>query len=127
MATAKDIRVVLIKLADRLHNMRTLEHLSEDRQKRIASETFDIYAPLSHRLGINWVTTELEDLSFKFLNPGEYKKLSRQISKGKKVWEAHVEEAQAILTSKISEFDLNPEISGRFKHIFGIYRRKLAF
>ena len=97
LATAKDIRVVLIKLADRLHNMRTLEHLREDKQKRIASETFDIYAPLSHRLGINWVTNELEDLSFKFLHPDEYKTLSKQITKQRKAWEAHVEEAKVIL------------------------------
>lgn len=123
LATAKDIRVVLIKLADRLHNMRTLEHLSEDKQKRIASETFDIYAPLSHRLGINWVTNELEDLSFKFLNPEEYKKLSKQITKQRKAWEAHVEEAKVILIEKLSDFDLTPEITGRFKHIYGIYRK----
>jgi len=123
LATAKDIRVVLVKLADRLHNMRTLEHLSADRQKRIASETFDIYAPMSHRLGINWVTTELEDLSFKYLNPEEYQALSKQIAKKRKAWEAHVEDAKAILAEKLLEFDLNPEITGRFKHIYGIYRK----
>ena len=123
LATAKDIRVVLIKLADRLHNMRTLEHLSPDKQKRISSETFDIYAPMSHRLGINWVTTELEDLSFRYLNPDEYKKISKQIAKKRKAWEAHVEEAKVILTEKLSEFDLSPEITGRFKHIYGIYRK----
>ncbi len=123
LATAKDIRVVLIKLADRLHNMRTLEHLREDKQKRIASETFDIYAPLSHRLGINWVTNELEDLSFKFLNPDEYKQLSKQITKQRKAWEAHVKEAKVILIEKLSDFDLTPEITGRFKHIYGIYRK----
>ena len=123
LATAKDIRVVLIKLADRLHNMRTLEHLSPDKQKRISSETFDIYAPMSHRLGINWVTTELEDLSFRYLNPDEYKNLSKQIAKKRKAWEAHVEEAKVILTEKLSEFDLSPEIAGRFKHIYGIYRK----
>ena len=123
LATAKDIRVVLIKLADRLHNMRTLEHLSADRKKRIASETFDIYAPMSHRLGINWVTTELEDLSFKYLNPDEYKILSKQVAKKRKAWEAHVEDAKVILAEKLSEFDLSPEITGRFKHIYGIYRK----
>jgi len=123
LATAKDIRVVLIKLADRLHNMRTLEHLSVDSQKRIASETFDIYAPMSHRLGINWVTTELEDLSFKYLNPDEYTIISKQITKKRKAWEAHVEDAKAILAEKLTEFDLNPEITGRFKHIYGIYRK----
>ncbi|TFG77553.1 MAG: bifunctional (p)ppGpp synthetase/guanosine-3',5'-bis(diphosphate) 3'-pyrophosphohydrolase [Thermodesulfobacteriales bacterium] len=123
LATAKDIRVVLVKLADRLHNMRTLEHLSADRQKRIASETFDIYAPMSHRLGINWVTTELEDLSFRYLNPDEYKILSEQIAKKRKAWEAHVEDSRVILAEKLSEFDLSPEITGRFKHIYGIYRK----
>ncbi len=123
LATAKDIRVVLVKLADRLHNMRTLEPLSADRQKRIASETFDIYAPMSHRLGINWVTTELEDLSFKYLNPDEYKILSKQVAKKRKAWEAHVEDAKVILAEKLSEFDLSPEITGRFKHIYGIYRK----
>ncbi len=123
LATAKDIRVVLIKLADRLHNMRTLEHLSSDRQKRIARETFEIYAPMAHRLGINWVTTELEDLSFKYLNPEEYQKISDQIDKKREAWENHVEEAKAILTEKLSEFDLSPEITGRFKHAYGIYRK----
>jgi guanosine-3',5'-bis(diphosphate) 3'-pyrophosphohydrolase len=123
LATAKDIRVVLVKLADRLHNMRTLEHLSADRQKRIASETFDIYVPMSHRLGINWVTTELEDLSFRYLNPDEYKILSEQIAKKRKAWEAHVEDSKVILAEKLSEFDLSPEITGRFKHIYGIYRK----
>ncbi|MEM7008195.1 MAG: bifunctional (p)ppGpp synthetase/guanosine-3',5'-bis(diphosphate) 3'-pyrophosphohydrolase [Thermodesulfobacteriota bacterium] len=123
LATAKDIRVVLIKLADRLHNMRTLEHLAKDKQKRIASETFDIYAPLAHRLGINWVTTELEDLSFRFLNAEEYNSISKQITKKRKSWEAHVEEAKVILIEKLSEFDLTPEIAGRFKHIYGIHRK----
>jgi GTP pyrophosphokinase len=123
LATAKDIRVVLIKLADRLHNMRTLEHLSGEKQRRIASETFDIYAPMSHRLGINWITTELEDLSFKYLNPDEYEKLAKHIAKKKKAWEAHVEETKIIIAEKLSEFDLSPEIQGRFKHIYGIYRK----
>lgn len=123
LATAKDIRVVLIKLADRLHNMRTLEHLAPDKQKRIASETFDIYAPMSHRLGINWVTTELEDLSFKYLEPDEFNKLSKQIEQKRKAWEAHVEDAKVILAEKLLEYDLNPEITGRFKHIYGVYRK----
>ena len=102
LATAKDIRVVLIKLADRLHNMRTLEHLSSDKQKRIARETFDIYAPMAHRLGINWVTTELEDLSFKYLNPEEYQKISDQIDKKREAWETHVEEAKVLKSQAVS-------------------------
>ena len=123
LATAKDIRVVLVKLADRLHNMRTLEHLEPDRQKRIAKETFDIYAPLAHRLGINWVTNELEDLSFKFLNPDEYQNLSKRITDKRKEWEVHVDEIKNIISKKLLEFDINAEVTGRFKHVYGIYRK----
>ncbi|MCL4243659.1 MAG: bifunctional (p)ppGpp synthetase/guanosine-3',5'-bis(diphosphate) 3'-pyrophosphohydrolase [Candidatus Dadabacteria bacterium] len=123
LATAKDIRVVLIKLADRLHNMRTLEYLPEDRQKSIAKETFDIYAPLAHRLGMSWVTQELEDLSFKFLNPGEYQKLAKLIADRKEEWEQHVDEIKALIGNKLAEFDIHAEVTGRFKHIYGIYRK----
>lgn len=123
LATAKDIRVVLVKLADRLHNMRTLEHLEPDRRKRIAKETFDIYAPLAHRLGINWVTNELEDLSFKFLNADEYQNLSKRISDKRKEWEVHVDEIKNIIGKKLLEFDINAEVTGRFKHIYGIYSK----
>jgi guanosine-3',5'-bis(diphosphate) 3'-pyrophosphohydrolase len=123
LATAKDIRVVLVKLADRLHNMRTLEYLSEDRRKRIAKETFEIYAPLAHRLGIYWMRTELEDLSFRFLNPEEYEKLSKLIAKKKKEWGKYVEEVKSILSKKLMEFGIKAEITGRFKHIYGIYKK----
>lgn len=123
LATAKDIRVVLIKLADRLHNMRTLEHLPEARRKSIAKETFDIYAPLAHRLGINWLANELEDLSFKFLNPEEYERLSASIEERKKEWSAHVDEIKKIINGKLEEFDINAEVTGRFKHVYGIYRK----
>src|SRR5579884_501903 len=123
LATAKDIRVVLVKLADRLHNMRTLEHLPEERRKRIAKETFEIYAPLAHRLGIYWMRTELEDLSFRFLNPEEYENLSKLIAKKKKEWEKYVEEVKAILGEKLMEFGIKAEITGRFKHIYGIYNK----
>ncbi len=123
LATAKDIRVVLVKLADRLHNMRTLQHLSESRQKRIAKETFDIYAPLAHRLGINWVANELEDLSFKFLNPDEYERLSKLITERRQEWEKHVDDIKNIIDKKLLEFDINADVTGRFKHIYGIYRK----
>jgi len=123
LATAKDIRVVLIKLADRLHNMRTLEHLSEDRQKRIAMETFDIYAPLSHRLGINWVTNDLEDLSFSYINREEFERLSNLIAERKTEWGKHVDEIRTIIENKLMEFDISSEVTGRFKHIYGIYRK----
>lgn len=123
LATAKDIRVVLIKLADRLHNMRTLQHLSEERRKRIATETFEIYSPLAHRLGIDWVRTELDDLSFRFLNPEEYEMISKRVAKKKKEWEKYVEEVKSILDAKLTEFAIKAEITGRFKHIYGIHNK----
>lgn len=123
LATAKDIRVVLIKLADRLHNMRTLEHLPDDRRKRIAKETFEIYAPLAHRLGIYWVRTELEDLSFRFLNPEEFKVLSNLIEKKRREWEKYVNEVKNILNKILEEFGIKAEITGRIKHIYGIYNK----
>lgn len=123
LATAKDIRVVLIKLADRLHNMRTLEYLSEERRRRIAKETQEIYAPLAHRLGIFWIGTELEDLSFRFLNPEEYQSLSNVMAKKKKDWERYVDEVKVMLGRQLEEFGVNAEITGRFKHIYGIYKK----
>lgn len=123
LATAKDIRVVLIKLADRLHNMRTLQHLSEERRKRIATETFEIYSPLAHRLGIDWVRTELDDLSFRFLNPEEYEMISKRVARKKKEWEKYVEEVKSILDAKLTEFAIKAEITGRFKHIYGIHSK----
>jgi len=123
LATAKDIRVVLIKLADRLHNMRTLQHLSEDRRKRIAKETFEIYSPLAHRLGIDWVRTELDDLSFRFLNPAEYDLISKRVVKKRKEWEKYVDEVKNILGSKLTEFGIKAEIKGRFKSVFGIFSK----
>jgi GTP diphosphokinase / guanosine-3',5'-bis(diphosphate) 3'-diphosphatase len=126
LATAKDVRVILVKLADRLHNMRTLEHLPEERRRRIAKETFEIYAPLAHRLGIYWMRTELEDLSFRFLNPEEYGNLLRLIAKKKKEWEKYVDEVKSILGKKLTEFGIKAEITGRFKHIYGIYSKMQA-
>ncbi len=123
LATAKDIRVVLVKLADRLHNMRTLEYLPEDRQKRISKETLEIYSPLAHRLGIYWMRTELEDLSFRFLNPEEYENISKLIAKKKKEWEKYVESVKGILEKQLIEFGIKAEITGRFKHVYAIYNK----
>ncbi len=103
LATAKDMRVVLIKLADRLHNMRTLAYLPEERQRRIANETLEIYAPLAHRLGIHWIRTELEDLSFRFMFPEKYEILSRLIAKREKEEEGYIEEVKKILRQKLRE------------------------
>ena len=125
LATAKDIRVILVKLADRLHNMRTLEHLQSDKQQRISKETFDIYAPLAHRLGIYWLRTELEDLSFKYLKSEEYKKIYSLIQKKKKEWDKYIEEVKSLLYTKLEESNIESEISGRMKHAFGIYNKMI--
>jgi len=100
LATAEDIRVVLIKLADRLHNMRTLQYLPEEKQKRIAVETMEIYAPLAHRLGMNWISVELEDLAFKFSEPGEYERISQTVSTKKKIGKSTRLKSSRLLTPR---------------------------
>jgi guanosine-3',5'-bis(diphosphate) 3'-pyrophosphohydrolase len=123
LAMADDIRVILIKLADRLHNMRTLEFQPEPKQRSIARETMDIYAPIANRLGISWVKVELEDLSFRYLNPETYFELVRKISLKKQEREAFVDEAKAIILEKLAEHAIDGEVSGRSKHLFSIYRK----
>ena len=123
LATAKDIRVVLIKLADRLHNMRTLKYLPEERRMRISQETMDIYAPLAHRLGINWINTELEDLAFQFSNPKDYRKVTKLVSSKKKEWRSYLNEVKNTITTRLSELNIDAEVTGRFKHNYGIYRK----
>lgn len=126
LATAKDIRVVLVKLADRLHNMRTLKHLTTEQQRRISNETIEIYAPLAHRLGINWISTELEDLSFKYSDPKEYSRLSKLVSKKRKEWKNYVKEVKSLLQKKMKEIGVKSEITGRFKHVYGIHNKMNA-
>ncbi|RII31301.1 MAG: GTP pyrophosphokinase [Geobacter sp.] len=123
LAMANDIRVILVKLADRLHNMRTLEFQPEPKQRSIARETMDIYAPIANRLGISWVKVELEDLSFRYLNPEIYFDLVRKISLKKQEREAFVEEAKAIITAKLATQGIPGEVSGRSKHLYSIYRK----
>ncbi|MCY4263030.1 MAG: bifunctional (p)ppGpp synthetase/guanosine-3',5'-bis(diphosphate) 3'-pyrophosphohydrolase [Candidatus Dadabacteria bacterium] len=123
LATAEDIRVVLIKLADRLHNMRTLEYLTEERRRRIAIETMEIYAPLAHRLGMNWISVELEDLAFKFSKPSEYERISKNVSAKKKDWEKYTAEIVSLITAKMEEFEICGDVSWRFKHLYGIYSK----
>lgn len=123
LAMAKDIRVILIKLADRLHNMRTIKYLDKSRIMNVSEETISIYAPLAHRLGINWMYTELEDLSFKCLNPYDYRKVHRFVSSKKKEWETYLNEVKSRLTDKLSEGQMEAEVTGRFKHNYGIYRK----
>ncbi|MEI6209160.1 MAG: bifunctional (p)ppGpp synthetase/guanosine-3',5'-bis(diphosphate) 3'-pyrophosphohydrolase [Desulfuromonadales bacterium] len=123
LAMAVDIRVILVKLADRLHNMRTLEFQPEPKQRSIARETMDIYAPIANRLGISWVKVELEDLSFRYLHPEIYFDLVKKISLKKNEREAFVDEAKAIIFEKLSFYGINCEISGRSKHLYSIYRK----
>ena len=123
LAMAIDIRVILVKLADRLHNMRTLEFQDEVKQRRIARETMDIYAPIANRLGISWVKVELEDLSFRYLHPEIYFDLVKKISQKKQEREAFVEEAKAIITEKLNFYGIHGEVSGRSKHLYSIYRK----
>jgi len=123
VAMTRDLRVILVKLADRLHNMRTLTFLREEKQKRIARETLEIYAPLAHRLGINWIKTELEDLSFKFLYPEEYRALAERISKTRREREAYIERVIAALRSELAGHSVAAEVTGRPKHLWSIRQK----
>ncbi len=123
LAMSEDVRVILIKFADRLHNMRTLEHLPENKQQRIAAETLEIYAPLANRLGIGWLRTELEDLSFRFLMPDLYEELARKVAKRKEEQEGYIREVMEIVTGKLKEEGLPGRVSGRVKHYYGIYQK----
>jgi len=121
LAMVKDIRVILVKLADRLHNMRTLEYHKPEKQQRIASETLEIYAPIANRLGIDWMKSELEDTSFKYIMPEAYTSLERQIAKSEKERNRYIEEVKQLLKKKLAENDIFAEISGRPKHIYSIF------
>ena len=123
LATSKDIRVILIKLADRYHNMQTLKFLSADKQVEIARETLDIYAPLAHRLGIEWLKGELEDLSFKYLKPVEYRLISDAIARKKRERDAYTAEVKELLRKRLEQFSLKCEVSGRAKRLYSIYRK----
>jgi len=123
LAMARDIRVILIKLADRTHNMRTLGHLPPERQVDIAQETLDIYAPLAHRLGIYWIKSELEDNALRFLHPEVYYQLKRSVAKKRAERERYIKEVQAILGKRLTEGGLEAEVSGRPKHFYSIYQK----
>lgn len=123
LAMAKDVRVVVIKLADRLHNMRTLRYMRSDKQKRIAQETLEIFAPLAHRLGIFNIKWELEDLSFRYLEPDKYYDLVDQMKQKRHVREEIINEAIGVLRKALDEAHIHCEINGRPKHFYSIYKK----
>ena len=123
LSMADDIRVVLIKLADRLHNMRTLEHLHEAKQQQIAQETIEIYAPLANRLGIGWMKNELEDLCLKSLKPDVYANLTLRVVKRDEERQQYVQEVIQVVKRALADAGLTGEVHGRPKHLYGIYQK----
>ena len=121
VAMASDMRVILIKLADRLHNMRTIEYLGKQKQVQKARETLEVYAPLAHRLGIHTLKWELEDLSFQVLHPRKYSEIKAVVNEQRSDREAHVREAAALLKAELDKLDIPADISGRAKHFYSIY------
>ena len=123
LAMSADIRIILVKLADRVHNMRTLEFQTEPRRSSIALETLELYAPLANRLGINWIRMELEDLAFKYLYPEPYNDLVQRIDKRKEERDKYTQEVKGIILREMANFGLKGEVEGRAKHYFSIYRK----
>lgn len=126
LAMADDIRVILIKLCDRLHNMRTLKYQTEDKQIRIAQETLDIYAPIANRLGINWIKNELEDIAFMYLFPHEYREIANKVTRKKEEQGEYVEKVKEIILKRMAEAHINCEVEGRHKHFYGIYHKMMV-
>ena len=123
VAMAADIRVVIIKLADRLHNMRTLKALQPEKQLRIAQETMDIYAPLAHRLGIYQLRWELEDLAFRYLQPDKYKEIARLVAARRATRERYIEKVSQILREELDKAGVKAEVTGRPKSLYSVYRK----
>ncbi len=126
LAMADDIRVILIKLCDRVHNMRTLQFQKEDKQVRIAQETVDIYAPIANRLGIYWIKNELEDIAFMYLFPHEYREIAGQVARKKEEREEYIGTIKDIIREKMILAQLSCTVSGRHKNFSGIYQKMMA-
>jgi GTP pyrophosphokinase len=123
LAMVDDIRVILIKLADRLHNMRTLEHLPPDRQQKIASETLEIYAPIAHRLGMGKIRGELEDLGFRYLDPIAYEQVKHAVESHRKVGEAFLSRVEAVVRDKLKEAGITAKVESRTKRYYSIHKK----
>ncbi len=123
LAMSEDIRILIVKLADRLHNMRTLDYQPPERQRSIAEETLEIYAPLAHRLGINWLKMELEDLSFKYLDPAAYDDLLKRVAKTREKRDQYTEEVKGLIKQELENFGISAEVEGRAKHLYSIYQK----
>src|ERR1041384_5813032 len=123
LAMVSDLRVVLVKLADRLHNMRTLQHLPEEKQGAVAKETLEIYAPIANRLGMGKIKSELEDLSFQYLYPREFEELTRAVNEKLSVSSDIVEHLKGTLTNKLRESEIEGEVFGRVKSVYSIWSK----
>ena len=123
VAMAQDVRVLLVKLCDRLDNMRTLDHMSPEAQERIARETIEIYAPLAGRLGMQRIRGELEDLSFRYLEPEAFQELSQKLAKSRKDRDRYIESVCRTITARLAEQGYAAEVSGRAKHLYSIFRK----
>ena len=123
LAMSKDIRVLLVKFADRLHNMRTLDPLEPGKKRAISQETLDIYAPLAHRLGIAWIKMEFEDLALRYLEPEVYRDLAFRVAKKRKEREGELNEVISILQGKLKETEIKARITGRPKHFYSIFKK----
>jgi GTP diphosphokinase / guanosine-3',5'-bis(diphosphate) 3'-diphosphatase len=123
LAMSSDIRILLIKLADRLHNMRTLSYMSDDRARQIAQETQDIYVPLAHRLGIHWMKHDLEDLAFRVLEPLAARDLERRLKSKQKARSRYIDEVKGVLSARLQEASLRTEVTGRLKDLASIHAK----
>src|SRR5579862_9812187 len=125
LAMVNDVRVVVVKLADRLHNMRTLNFLSAEKQQRIARETLDIYSPIAHRLGMGLIRGELEDISFSYLEPEAYQELQKTVVSKRKEFEAFLTELQDTIRKRLEENGITAEVDGRVKRLYSIHQKSL--